>query len=43
MPNGRNYNRDEYKLAREQYMEHIKNLVNARDYMHDVLNSLNEV
>lgn len=42
MPNGRNYRREEYKQARGQYQEHIDALIDARDYMHDVLDHLND-
>jgi len=42
MPNGRNYSREEYREAREQYQKHLDNLIDARDYMMEIIEKIDE-
>jgi len=42
MPNGRNYSKEEYKEARQQYQKHLDNLIDAHKYMMEIIEKIDE-
>ena len=42
MPNGRNYNKQEYREARRQHEQQVEKLEEAREYMEDILEHLRD-
>lgn len=42
MPNGRNYRSEEYREAREQYQKQIDNLIEAKEYMIEMLDHIDQ-